>query len=80
MEVPSLTARVNDYAAMLSPATRQQLESVLASLEQEESTQLAVLTINSLEGENLEEFSLKVVEKWQAWSKRARQWRPAAHC
>jgi uncharacterized protein len=69
MEVPALTARVNDYAGMLSPATRQQLESVLASLEQEESTQLAVLTISSLEGENLEEFSLKVVEKWKLGQK-----------
>jgi uncharacterized protein len=68
-DIPSLTARVNDYAAMLSPATRQQLESVLASLEKEESTQLAVLTIDSLQGENLEEFSLKVVEKWRLGQK-----------
>lgn len=69
-DIPSLTARVNDYAAMLAPATRQQLESVLAALEKEESTQLAVLTIDSLQGENLEEFSLKVVEKWQLGQKR----------
>jgi len=69
MDVPALTARVNDYAGILSPATRQQLESVLASLEQEESTQLAVLIINSLEGENLEEFSLKVAEKWKLGQK-----------
>ena len=45
-------------------ATEQQLESVLADLEQEESTQLAVLTIPSLAGENLEEYSLKVAESW----------------
>lgn len=64
MEVPALTARVNDHADILSTATEQQLESVLATLEREESTQLAVLTIRSLEGENLEEFSLKVAEKW----------------
>lgn len=71
LEVPPLKARVNDYAHMLSPATRQQLESVLASLENEDSTQLAVLTIDSLEGENLEQFSLKVVEKWQLGQKGA---------
>jgi len=68
-DIPSLSARVNDYADMLSPATRQQLESVLAALEREESTQLAVLTIDSLQGENLEEFSLKVVEKWRLGQK-----------
>ncbi len=69
LEVPSLTARVNDYADMLSPATVQQLESVLAALEAKESTQLAVLTITSLKGENLENFSLKVVEKWKIGQK-----------
>ncbi len=69
LEIQSLTARVNDYAAMLSPATKQQLESVLAALEQSDSTQLAVLTITSLEGENLENFSLKVVEKWKLGQK-----------
>ncbi len=69
MEVPPLTARVNDYARILSGATVQQLESVLATLEREESTQLAVLTINSLEGENLEEFSLQVAERWRLGQK-----------
>ncbi len=69
LDVPPLKARVNDYANMLSPATRQQLESVLGSLEREDSTQLAVLTVGSLEGENLEQFSLRVVEKWQLGQK-----------
>ena len=64
MEVPTLTARVNDHADMLARATEQQLESVLADLEREESTQLAVLTIPTLQGENLEEYSLKVAESW----------------
>ncbi len=69
LAVPSLTARVNDYAGVLSPATRQQLEYVLAELEKSDSTQIAVLIIPSLEGENLEDFSLKVVEKWQLGQK-----------
>jgi uncharacterized protein len=69
LEPPPLTARVNDYAAILSPATRQQLENVLTDLERKESTQLAVLTITSLEGANLEEFSLKVAETWRLGQK-----------
>ncbi len=69
VQVPKLTARVNDYADMLSPATRQQLESVLASLEQQDSTQLVVLTIDSLEGENIEDYSMKVVENWKLGQK-----------
>jgi len=54
---------------MLAPSTEQQLESVLAALEQEESTQLAVLTISSLQGDNLEDFSLRVVEQWKIGQK-----------
>ncbi len=65
LQIPTLQGRVNDYAAMLSPATEQQLDSVLAMLEAEESTQLVVLTITSLEGANLEEFTLEVAESWQ---------------
>ncbi len=69
LEIPVLSARVNDYAAMLSQATVQQLESMLTTLEQEESTQIAVLTITSLDGANLEEFSMKVVESWKIGQK-----------
>lgn len=65
LDVPVLQSRVNDYASMLSQSTEQQLESVLAVLEQEESTQLVVLTIRSLQGENLEDFSLRVAEEWK---------------
>lgn len=65
LEPPALTKRVTDNAGMLSQPTKQQLESILAGLESTDSTQIAVLTIASLEGESLERFSLKVVEKWQ---------------
>lgn len=69
LEVPVLTGRVNDHAGMLSATTRQQLEDILSRLEQTDSTQIVVLTIPSLGGEVLEEFSLKVAEKWQIGQK-----------
>jgi len=69
LEVPALKGRVNDHAGMLSAATRQQLEDILSRLEQTDSTQIVVLTIPSLGGEALEEFSLKVAEKWQIGQK-----------
>lgn len=65
LEPPSLKARVNDNAAILSPSTEAQLEQVLGNLEKTDSTQIAVLTIPTLDGENLEQFSLKVAETWQ---------------
>ena len=69
LEVPALKGRVNDHAAMLSAATRQQLEDILSRLEQTDSSQIVVLTIPSLGGEVLEEFSLKVAEKWKIGQK-----------
>ena len=65
LEVPRLQGRVNDYAELLSPATEASLESVLKSLESSDSTQIVVLTIGSLQGDSLEEFSLRVVEDWK---------------
>ncbi|MBE0585048.1 MAG: TPM domain-containing protein, partial [Desulfofustis sp.] len=65
LPVPKLSGRVNDYAGMLAPATTRQLETVLADLETSDSTQIVVLTIASLEGDSLEDFSLRVVEQWR---------------
>lgn len=65
LEIPKLGGRVNDYAGMLSSATSQQLEGSLAAFESEESTQLVVLTIASLENESLEEYSIRVAEQWK---------------
>ena len=65
LEVPALKGRVNDYGNIISAATETQLDQFLQQLEQTDSTQIAVLTIASLEGESLEGFSLKVVENWK---------------
>ena len=65
LEVPALKGHVNDYADMLSPASQRQLEAVLTDFEQKESTQIVVLTIASLEGDSLADFSLRVAENWK---------------
>jgi uncharacterized protein len=65
LEVPELSGRVNDFAGILSPATVQQLEGSLVAFENEQSTQLVVLTIPSLENDSLEEFSMRVAEQWK---------------
>jgi uncharacterized protein len=69
LEVPRLTGRVNDYAGMLSANTESQLTETLRQLEQTDSTQIAVLTIPTLQGENLEAFSIRITEKWQVGRK-----------
>ena len=70
LDVPALKGRVNDYANMLKPVTVATLESRLAELETSDSTQIAVLTVPSLEGEVLEEYSMKVAETWKIGRKK----------
>jgi uncharacterized protein len=70
LEVPPLKSRVNDYAGILSPATRNQIEQTLTAFEAAESTQVVVLTIASLEGESIETFSMQVAEKWRIGQKK----------
>jgi uncharacterized protein len=69
LEVPLLQGHLNDYAGMLSPAASAGLEQQLADLEQTDSTQIVVLTIPTLGGESLEEFSIKVAEAWKIGNK-----------
>jgi uncharacterized protein len=65
LEVPPLEGRVNDHAGMLPPAMQTALEGELEAIERASGAQVAVLTVPSLEGENLEDFSLRVAEAWQ---------------
>ena len=68
-KVPALTSRVNDYADMISQATERQLEQSLQAFESSQSTQIAVLTVPSLQGESIEDFSIRVAEAWKIGQK-----------
>ena len=65
LEVPYLSGRVNDLADVLSAQAEERLEEELRRLEEEKGAQVAILAIPSLEGESLEEFSLRVAETWK---------------
>lgn len=64
-EIPYLSGRVNDTASMLSDATRQQIEETLAAFEKETGAQMVILTIESLDGEVLEDYSERVASTWK---------------
>jgi uncharacterized protein len=69
LEVPALKGRVNDYARILEPDQAAALENNLAAIESGTSAQFALLTIPSLEGEPLEDFSMQVAEAWKLGQK-----------
>jgi uncharacterized protein len=69
LDVPPLQGRVNDRAQVLSPQMKSQLESQLEAYERATGHQLAVLVVPSLEGDPIEDFTLRVVESWKLGKK-----------
>jgi uncharacterized protein len=61
---------VNDYARLLSADAQQRLESRLAERERATGAQMVVAIFPSLEGESLEDFGIRVAERWRVGDKR----------
>ncbi|MBA4056543.1 MAG: hypothetical protein C0490_17645 [Marivirga sp.] len=65
LKVPEHGGRwIHDEANVLSEQAEASLELILKAERDSTSNQIAVLIIPSLEGESLEEYSLKVAEAW----------------
>ena len=65
LDVPEMKGRVNDQASLLSLSRQKELDGYLAALEESTGVQMVLLTIPSLKGESLEDFSIRVVDQWQ---------------
>jgi uncharacterized protein len=63
--VPFLSGRINDTAGMIPAEVRERLEGKLTAFEKETGAQVAVLTIDTLSGDVLEDYSLKVAQTWR---------------
>jgi uncharacterized protein len=64
LEVPYLSGRVVDEADLLDGATEERLITSLEQIERQTGAQVVVLTVPTLEGEVLEDYSLRVAETW----------------
>jgi len=62
-DVPILSARVTDETWTLSSEYQSALEKKLSEYEKKTSNQIAILMVSSLDGENIENFSMGVAEK-----------------
>ena len=69
ISVPELKGRVNDCAGVLSAREEEELSKRLQLLESETGAQVVILTINSTFSEEIEEFSMRVVEEWKLGQK-----------
>jgi uncharacterized protein len=70
VDVPTLTKRVEDQAAVLSLPQASELEGKLAAYEQRTGHQFALLTIKTLNGDPIEEFSIRVASAWKLGNKK----------
>ena len=61
---PPLTGRVVDQAGLLDPETEQALTEKLAALEAATSDQLVVVTVSSLQGQELEDYGYQLGRAW----------------
>jgi uncharacterized protein len=55
---------VNDFAHVLDPAGRERLENYCALLERATGAQMAIVTVDSLEGEPIEDVANRLYREW----------------
>ena len=64
-EVPALRGRVNDYANVFTPEQETALSASLERIESYEGhPQVVILTVSDIDGEAIEDYSLRVARAW----------------
>src|SRR3990172_2012534 len=63
--LPALTGRVVDRAGILSPEEEQRLTTKREAIENETSVQFVIATVPSLEGEPIEDYSIRLAGEWK---------------
>ena len=63
--IPPLKARVTDLTGTLTAEQQAGLESRLAAFERQKGSQVAVLIVPTTQPETIEQYSIRVAEKWK---------------
>lgn len=66
---PAYTGHVNDFAKILDQQTKEKLELWLTNFENMTGTQIAVVTVTSLEGRPIEEYANELYRAWGVGAK-----------
>src|SRR3989338_4459614 len=67
---PKPVGYVNDFANIMSAETKQQTETRLRDYRQKTSIEVAVVTVLSLEGETVEDYTLGLAQSWGVGDKK----------
>jgi uncharacterized protein len=63
------TGYVNDFAHILNSDTASQLEDLCRQIDEKAHAQIAVVTINSLDGADIESYAVELFKRWGIGSK-----------
>ncbi len=63
-EQPDPPRLVNDFSRLLNDASRNELERSLVQFNNETSTQIAIVTIDDLNGYDIADYAFRLAEKW----------------
>lgn len=69
-DIPVLTTRVTDLGGLLSEEQRSHIEEKLRSFEEIKGSQIAILIVPTTQPVPLEDYSMRVVEKWKLGRKK----------
>src|SRR6266702_1668053 len=68
--LPAPTGYVNDFAGVLSPSTKLNLENLCTQVDRQAHAQIAVVTIKTLDNDQpIDEFATALEEKWKVGAK-----------
>src|SRR5271154_5716394 len=68
--LPAPTGYVNDFAGVLTPATKSSLEDLCTQVDRQAHAQIAVVTIKSLDNDqSVDEFATALEDKWKVGAK-----------
>lgn len=63
------TGYVNDFAGVLSPATRSQLEALCKQIDQQAHAEIAVVTVHTTGDDPIDDYAVKLEDKWKVGPK-----------
>ena len=69
VEYPSPSGYVNDFAGMLSPGDVARLNTEISAIEKATTVEIAIVTVDSLQVVSVEEYAVKLFEKWSIGKK-----------
>jgi uncharacterized protein len=62
--LPSPTDYVSDFAHVMSPGAIQQIDYVCGEVDHEAHAQIAVVTVNTLDGDDIQDYAVQLYQRW----------------